>query len=422
MTNQALQHLQPQSHTILVVDDTLYSLKMIVEYLRETGFRVLTARNGESCLNRAQLSVPDLILLDVQMPGIDGFETCRRLKADGQTKNIPVIFMTALSETADKLRGFQAGAVDYVTKPIQQDELLARVTAHLRIRELTENLEQLVAVRTTELELTNQRLAEEIVEHQQTAVQLIEARDQAEAASRAKSTFLSTMSHELRTPLMAVIGFAEIIEEQLQPESDYLRGSLKKIIQSSVQLSDLINDLLYVSSIDTGSISVAYEPIRLAGLLQDVVESVSVLMARNQNKFTIEQEITSKPFVGDQEKIQTIFRHLLTNAAKFTKNGHILVQIRQLIDAQQRKWLHFQVTDDGIGMSLEQVERLFRPFTQADSSPTRAYDGAGVGLALSQYFAELLGGEIMVTSQVDKGSTFVVRLPWREVAPEDKNG
>lgn len=408
------QQITPQAHTVLVVDDTLYSLKMIVEYLREVGFRVLTARNGESCLSRAQLGAPDLILLDVQMPGIDGFETCHLLKQDDRTKGIPVIFMTALSETADKLRGFEAGAVDYVTKPVQQEELLARVTTHLRIRELNENLEQLVAVRTAELAETNKRLADEIVQHQETAVQLVAARDQAEAASRAKSTFLSTMSHELRTPLMAVIGYAEIVQEQLQPENAYMQASLVKIVQSSLHLSDLINDILYIASIDTGAMTLTSERVNLPNLVKEVTYGAKSLLTRNNNQLKVALDLPTMQIVIDQAKLRTILRHLLTNAAKFTKDGIIQLGLHQELDTEGQCWLFCRVQDTGIGMSPEQVEHLFRPFTQVDSSPTRAYDGAGLGLALSQYFAELLGGEIAVTSQPEKGSTFVVRLPWQD--------
>ncbi|MEM7114269.1 MAG: response regulator [Chloroflexota bacterium] len=421
MTIDHLQQINPQSHTVLVVDDTLYSLKMIVEYLREVGFRVLTARNGESCLSRAQLGNPDLILLDVQMPGIDGFETCRLLKLDDKTKNIPVIFMTALSETADKLRGFEAGAVDYVTKPVQQEELLARVTTHLRIRELTDNLEQLVAVRTVELAETNDRLANEIVQHQETAVQLVTARDQAEAASRAKSTFLSTMSHELRTPLMAVIGFAEIMQEQVQPDVAYIHAPLEKIVQSSLHLSDLINDILYIASIDTGAMTLSLAPINIGILIEDVIDSTNSLLLRNKNQLQLTVDLQESEITTDEAKLKTIVRHLLTNAAKFTKNGLVKLSLHKEVDSNHQQWLYITVKDNGIGMSPEQVEHLFRPFTQADSSPTRAFDGAGLGLALSQYFAELLGGEISVTSQLEKGSTFVVQLPWQQARLKNKH-
>ncbi|NEP85300.1 MAG: response regulator, partial [Okeania sp. SIO3B3] len=163
--------------TVLVVDDNPTNLGVVSQYLQDYGYRVLTARSGMDALNRAELASPGLILLDVMMPGMDGFETCRHLKANPLTQSIPVIFMTALTETAHKVTGFAVGAVDYVTKPLHQEEVMARVETHLRLRELNAELEQKVAQRTAELD---------------NAYQLLERLDQA------KADFIQVMSHELR--------------------------------------------------------------------------------------------------------------------------------------------------------------------------------------------------------------------------------
>lgn len=171
-----------RNHTLLVVDDNPANLSVIVEYLSEFGFEVIVARNGEKALELAKSAKPDLILLDIMLPGIDGFETCRRLKSDDETRNILIIFMTVLAATEDKVRGFELGAVDYVTKPFQQDELLARVTTHLRLKDLTENLEQEVKKQTKALTSANDQLQKKIEEAQKIEAALRESESRYRAA------------------------------------------------------------------------------------------------------------------------------------------------------------------------------------------------------------------------------------------------
>lgn len=407
-----LHPLSYDSHTILVVDDTLYSLKMIVDFLSQVGFRVLTARSGESCLQRAEYGQPNLILLDVQMTGIDGFATCQQLKTNEKTSHIPVIFMTALGDTAHKVQGFAAGAVDYVTKPVQHEELLARVTAHLRIRELTEHLEQLVETRTAALAETNARLEAEIEQHKKTAVALITARDQAEAANQAKSRFLGTMSHELRTPLMGIVGYAEIIQEQFQDDS-ITYGQVEKIVRSAFNLSDLINDILHLAALDNNPSTIHYEPINLPKLLDETIKNLTPLIIRNNNQLQVQANVTN--VISDRQKVKDILRYLLNNAAKFTKNGRISLTFSQETDAQQQTWFVSTVEDSGIGMSSAQIEKLFQPFTQADTSYTRAYDGAGLGLTLTQLFTHQLNGHLTVNSTPNVGTTITVYLPWQHI-------
>ncbi|MCA9976580.1 MAG: response regulator, partial [Anaerolineales bacterium] len=175
-----------QQKSILIVDDNPTNIAVIADYLEEQGFNVLVARDGLSGLEKAEYALPDLVLLDVMMPGIDGFDTCRRLKENEKTRRIPVIFMTALTETEHKIQGFRAGGVDYVTKPFQQEEVLARVMTHLQLNELTQHLEQLVHLRTAEL---------------QTAYSYLQQLD------RAKLDFIQVTSHELRTPLSIIDGY-----------------------------------------------------------------------------------------------------------------------------------------------------------------------------------------------------------------------
>jgi len=181
---------------ILIVDDNPTNVIILFDYFSKLEFTVLVAENGEDALKVVKENMPDIVLMDIIMPGISGFETCRRLKDAHETEDIPVLFVSSLSDTVDKVRGFNAGGVDYITKPFQQEEVLARVTTHLHLHKLKK-----------ESEVRNARLEEEINERKR-------AEDAAEAANRAKSEFLANMSHELRTPLNGILGYAQILKRE----------------------------------------------------------------------------------------------------------------------------------------------------------------------------------------------------------------
>ena len=239
----------------------------------------------------------------------------------------------------------------------------------------------------------------------------LEARDAAESANRTKSTFLANMSHELRTPMNAIIGYSEmLIEEAEDLDLKELTPDLHKIRSAGKHLLSLINDVLDLSKIEAGKMTLFIEEFNVAEMVEDVVATIQPLMEKNSNTLEVEYPADCGTMRGDLTKIRQTLFNLLSNASKFTERGSVKLQIERLQNPAGERIL-FTVTDTGIGMSKEQLGKLFQAFTQADASTTRKYGGTGLGLVISRKFCQMMGGDISVTSEPGKGSKFVVDLP-----------
>ncbi|MGO4394395.1 ATP-binding protein [Variovorax sp. M-6] len=274
----------------------------------------------------------------------------------------------------------------------------------LRHKQMLESQNLLIGEQNRHIE-TARALAE------QERVAADQAREAAEAANRAKSAFLANMSHELRTPLNAIIGYSELVAEEVaelgQPQ---LQPDLHKIRAAGQQLLELINNVLDLSKIEAGKLELLIEDVDLEDLIRDVLDIARPLIARNANVLEVSVEPALGAVRADGMKLRQVLLNLLSNAGKFTRDGLLSLEVRGAARDGLR-WLEIAVSDSGIGMTAAQVERLFLPFSQADSTTTRRFGGTGLGLAISRRLCELMGGDIRVSSEEGKGSRFTVMLP-----------
>jgi signal transduction histidine kinase len=393
--------------SVLVVDDNPTNLNVLVDYLKEFGLKILIARDGESALNRAQLAKPDLILLDVMMPGLDGFEVCKRLKALESARDIPVIFMTALASTDDKVRGFDAGAVDYVTKPVQQAEVLARVTTHLRMRAMARQLQHFNA----ELEgLVTQRTQE-----------LQRAYAKLETMDHNKSDFIKVAAHELRTPLTAIEGYAQLLREDVEkPDSKLL---LEAVLQGAKRLGAIINAMLDIARIDANLVDVTPADLVLSNVIEAVHSALAPALVERRLTLRAEGLSALPTFRADPDLIYKVFYHLLINAVKYTPDGKTITVRARPTPATAPAGLEIIVQDQGIGIDPQYHELIFEKFFQTGSAALHSSGitkfkggGPGLGLSIARGIVAAHRGRLWVESPgADEvtcpGSAFYVWLP-----------
>jgi len=512
---------QPESRRwtgkVLIVEDSTTQAADLEHLLELEGFDVMTSENGNEALELLGRWKADVVISDILMPGMDGYELCRLIKSDAELKEMPVILLTYLSDPGDILKGLECGADNFITKPYEKKYLLSRIhnillnvelrrnskvnmgleiffkgqkyfitsprqqildlllstyetavfknheleAALAELDRLNEQLEQMVEVRTAALKTEigeRKRAEEELIKTNDTLEEKVkertkelalkkkeaeEAKTQAVEASRTKSDFLANMSHELRTPLSSILGFSEVLQDELfgslnAKQKEYIDD----IYRSGRHLLSLINDILDLSKVEAGKLELEISKFRL----RDALSASLNLMKEKAMKQGIDMkiEVASGADIeveADERKLKQILFNLLSNAVKFTaEGGCVSVAARLVPDPQltllssegrriysklrtqtspgDTDFVEISVTDTGIGIKAEDVNKLFKEFTQLESSCTKYHEGSGLGLALTKKLVELHRGKIWAESQYSRGSRFSFVIPVRTAAAD----
>jgi len=378
---------------LLVVDDDNSNL-MELTHILQAEYKIYTAKDGISALERAQKSLPDLILLDIIMPDMNGFDVLAELKMNELTKEIPVIFITGINDASNESEGLSVGAVDYIRKPFDPMVVQLRVRHQIQIVNLKRDM--MYTAKTAEM------------------------------ANRTKSAFLANMSHEIRTPMNVIIGVTEIlIQNDTVP--DEIEEGLSKIYSSCDLLLGIINDILDFSKIEAGKLDLMPNQYQVASMIND---SVHLNMMRGESKpiefeLQIDENVPAKLF-GDEIRIKQIFNNLLSNAFKYTDSGLVTLSIQvqphtvSEEEESETDWvmLVISVRDTGHGMTKDQLDKVFDEYSRFNNVKNKTIEGTGLGLAITQSLVNLMNGKIRVKSEPGKGSEFTIYLPQKVVDTE----
>jgi signal transduction histidine kinase len=399
--------------TVVIIDDDAALRVMAREALEQAGFEVEEAADGEQGLAVIESVLPDIVLLDVMMPKLDGFALCTQLRRHPKFVHLPVMMITGLEDVDSIDRAFEIGATHFLTKPINWALLSHHVRYALRNSELEQDLlesDQALRARVADLEEVQEKLERQRRDLLLLTEQLGIATDQANAANQAKSEFLAAMSHELRTPLNAIIGFSEVMHsEALGPiGSPKYQEFARDIFASGQHLLELINDILDLSQIESGKATLCEDDIELS----EVIRSVLTIVGEGANGKNVKLELECPDELpklhADRRKLKQILINLLANAIKFTETGG-KIMIKTWCRAASGHV--FQIIDTGIGIAPKDIPKALAKFGQVDSDLNRKYEGAGLGLPLTKMLVELHGGCLDLQSDIGVGTTVTVRFP-----------
>jgi signal transduction histidine kinase len=372
--------------SVLIVDDITENLQVLGKILDEHGIEFRYASSGKEALEAVSYTKPDLILLDVNMPEMNGYEVCEILKKDPGTNYIPVIFLTANNEPEDIIRGLSVGGIDYITKPFNSKELITRVKSHLELS----ISKQIMAFQNEKLSRLNRELKDTV-------------------ASRNK--FFSIIAHDLKDPFNTLIGFSDFLLKSVETASqEEIREIVKHIYNSSVFGFELLNNLLEWSRSQTGRIKYNPEKVEVTELAYRIVELLKSTAEKKQITLSVSNEMEYK-VMADRKMIDTVLRNLVSNALKFTSaGGSVTIQCGSMDNMA----VTISVIDTGKGIPEEDIKKLFRVDESFSTPGTDDERGTGLGLLLCKEFVEKNRGEISVKSEVGVGSEFTITLPASE--------
>lgn len=417
---------------ILAIDDSKLNLSVLETIINDVfpDSVIFTATDGPGGIALAIAEDPDVILLDVVMPGMDGFEVCTLLKKDERVSDIPVVFLTAIERSREsRVKALEMGAEGFLAKPIDEIELTAQIKAMVKIkaadrqkRDEQERLSSLVAERTSKLEQSQTEtlkllddLLVEINIRKKVEIDLIAAKEKAEESDRLKTAFLQNISHEIRTPMNAIVGFSDFLNDP-DLEVEERKHLTEIIIQSSKQLLYIITDIVSIATIEAGQEKISEKEINLNSICK-IVEEHYAPKALNQNvslSYKVMLDDEESNIITDEIKLQQILSNLVGNALKFTMQGHVEFGYKVKDDQ-----LEFYVEDTGIGVPPEMHTEIFKRFRQVEITASRQFGGSGLGLSISKAYVEILGGKIWLNSEPGKGSMFLFIIPYKKVLKKE---
>ena len=358
---------------ILVVDDIQTNIQVVGQILNENGYEVMPATSAAQAFERIKTQMPDLILLDFMMPEVNGLEVCRRLKADPATARIPVIFLTASNETEHVVQAFEAGAVDFVTKPFRAAELLARVRTHLELTKARQDLEQY-----------GKRLHE---------------------LNEEKNEFLGIVAHDLRSPLSNIISSASMALEDISDPAQ-TRDFIDIMHQSAQHMLHLVENLMDVNAIEQGKVKIEIVPCELSEIVRGIVQAYQRKADAKEQELVLTGDEESLIAMTDPHATIQVFDNLISNALKYSAPGK-RVEVRLTQNAGR---VRCEVRDQGPGLTPDDQKKLFGKFARLSARPTGGEPSTGLGLSIVKRMVEAAGGKVWCESQPGKGAVFIVEL------------
>lgn len=378
-TMESETRIEKEKGDILVVDDTPVNLRLLSEMLRKQGYSVREANDGVTALQRVQAKQPDLILLDIRLPNIDGYDVCQRLKANEGTRDIPVIFISVLQDVDDIVKAFEVGGVDYITKPFKFREIYVRVENQLTLA------------------------------RQRKQIQAIHEKDRQylETLNHLKDQFIRAATHDLKSPLALIVGYAGLLESH-EPVAndpsvqDYVQG----IRRGTNKLKMLVTDMLDLLEMESG-VELTLTSMSLTDFLQSTVKNFEVQAKQKQIDLIFTAPLEDVYVTADISRLERAMNNLLSNAIKYTPE-HNQIEVAAQIGSEH---IALQVIDTGYGIPEEDIPHLFEAFHRVRQKEHLAQEGTGLGLSIVRSIVEQHGGEVRVESELGRGSTFSIVLP-----------
>ncbi len=391
---------------ILFIDDESDFLSGIRRSLKKLNneWELLFANSVDEALGVKEMDDLDVVISDLHMPGKDGFKFLKEFRLSEETKNIPVLIMSGIKQNKAKDKAYELGAIEFLKKPCSSECLIRAIRNSIKLKAEFDKSKKDRQLFEKKFNERDNKLKRDINKFRRT-------KEESEEALRLENTFLANMSHELRTPLNSILGFSELIEQEIaENDLGQISHDLRTIQLAGKHMLTLVNDILEVAKIESKKLELVTKEIALAPFICEITPLVHTIMKDNGNTFKQVFLNNLGTIETDDVRLRQILFNLLSNAAKFTKNGTVILEASRE-NYCGKDWIKFEIKDTGIGLSEKQIKHIFEKFAQAEPATSKKYGGTGLGLAITKKLCQLMKGDVFVESEVGIGSTFTVMLP-----------